>query len=152
MKKHKLKKIEIFTDGACKNNPGPGGWAAILRYKNFEKRICGSSPYTTNNRMELLALINALSIVRYPCEVSVFSDSKYVVDSISKGRIFSWKKNGWMRKNKKIPNSDLWIKLIDLLGCHKVFVYWQKGHSGNFENEECDKMASAASKKVLCNF
>ena len=144
-----LKKIEIFTDGACIINPGPGGWAAILRYGSFQKKICGFVANTTNNRMELFALINALNMVRYPCDIIIFSDSKYVVESISEKRVFKWEKLGWKRKNKEIPNADLWRELIDLMKGHKISVYWQKGHSGNVENEECDKMATMEIKRNL---
>lgn len=142
-----MKKVKIFTDGACRNNPGPGGWAAILRWNNMEKKISGFAPHTTNNRMELLALINALKLLDNPCEIDVFSDSKYVVDSISEKRVFMWKKNNWKRKNKDIPNSDLWSILINLLSPHKVRLSWEKGHAGNPENEECDYMATNQIKR-----
>ena len=144
-----MRKIKIFTDGACKNNPGPGGWAAILRWDNMEKKISGFAPRTTNNRMELLALINALKLIEDPCEIDVFSDSKYVVDSISEKRVFTWQKNNWKRKNKDIPNADLWSILIDLLSPHNVRLSWEKGHAGNPENEECDYMATNQIKKCI---
>lgn len=144
-----LKKVEIFTDGACSKNPGPGGWAAILRYGTFQKKICGFVSDTTNNRMELFALISALSMIKYPCDISIFSDSKYVVDSISRGRVFKWAELGWKRKNKEIPNADLWQELIDLMKKHTISVHWQKGHNGNVENEECDKMATMAIRRNL---
>lgn len=136
-----MKKIEIFTDGACSGNPGPGGWGAILRYNDKEKKISGFEPNTTNNRMELLALINSLMILKECCDITVFSDSKYLVDSFSKGWIFSWEKSSWMRKNKKIPNYDLWIKLFSLSKNHKMEFNWVRGHNGHPENEECDRMA-----------
>lgn len=136
-----MKKIEIFTDGACSGNPGPGGWAAILKYKDNVKKISGFVPNTTNNRMEILALINALSILKESCEITVYSDSKYVVDSINKNWVLNWQKNNWMKKNKKVPNSDLWYTLLNLMKNHKIDFIWVRGHSGHPENEECDKMA-----------
>ena len=136
-----MKKVEIFTDGACSGNPGPGGWAAILKYQDNEKKISGFVPNTTNNRMELLSLINALKLLKEKCDVTVFSDSKYVVDSFLKKWIFTWKKNSWMRKNKKIPNYDLWEILFNLVENHDVKFNWVKGHNGHSENEECDRMA-----------
>ena len=138
-----MKKIEIFTDGACSGNPGPGGWAAILKYKDNVKKISGFVPSTTNNRMEILALINALSILKESCEIKVYSDSKYVVDSINKNWVLNWQKNNWMKKNKKVPNSDLWYTLLNLMKNHKINFIWVRGHSGHPENEECDKMAVA---------
>ena len=142
-----MKKVKIVTDGACKNNPGPGGWAAILRYDNIEKKISGFAPYTTNNRMELLALINALKLLKNSCDIHIFSDSKYLVDSINKKWAFNWKKNNWKRNNKDVPNSDLWDILINLLSFHKVKLSWEKGHAGNPENEECDHMATSQIEK-----
>ena len=136
-----MKKIEIFTDGACSGNPGPGGWAAILKYKDNVKKISGFVPSTTNNRMEILALINALSILKESCEIKVYSDSKYVVDSINKNWVLNWQKNNWMKKNKKVPNSDLWYTLLNVMKNHKINFIWVRGHSGHPENEECDKMA-----------
>ena len=136
-----MKKIEIFTDGACSGNPGPGGWAAILKYKDNVKKISGFVPNTTNNRMEILALINALGILKESCEITVYSDSKYVVDSITKNWVLNWQKNNWLRKNKKVPNSDLWYILLNIIKNHKINFIWVRGHNGHLENEECDKMA-----------
>ncbi|MBO6127121.1 MAG: ribonuclease HI [Clostridia bacterium] len=136
-----MKKIEIFTDGACSGNPGPGGWAAILKYKNNIKKISGFVPNTTNNRMEILALIKSLSILKESCEITVYSDSKYVIDSITKNWVLNWQKNNWLRKNTKVPNSDLWHTLLNLMKNHKINFIWVRGHSGHSENEECDKMA-----------
>ena len=138
-----LKKVNIYTDGACSGNPGIGGWAAILRYNGNEKRISGFVKNTTNNRMELLALINSLGLLKECCDITVFSDSKYVVDSICRGWAESWKKSGWIRKKKLVPNSDLWQVLLKLISNHKVSLNWVRGHSGHSENEECDKMAVA---------
>lgn len=136
-----MKKIEIFTDGACSGNPGPGGWAAILKYKNNIKKISGFVPNTTNNRMEIFALINSLNILKENCEIIIYSDSKYIVDSITKGWVFNWKKNNWLKKNKKVPNSDLWYIVLNLIKNHKIKFVWVKGHNRHAENEECDKMA-----------
>ena len=138
-----MKKIEIFTDGACSGNPGPGGWAAILKYKNNIKKISGFVPNTTNNRMEILALIKSLSILKESCEITVYSDSKYVIDSITKNWVLNWQKNNWMKKNKRVPNADLWHTLLSIIKNHKINFIWVRGHSGHPENEECDKMAVA---------
>jgi ribonuclease HI len=143
-----MKKVEIFTDGACSGNPGPGGWGAILRYNGHEKRISGGAPETTNNRMELSGVIAALSQLKEPCEVILTSDSRYVCDAIQKGWAESWRKNGWRKADKKPAlNSDLWEKLLDLLSVHHVTVNWIKGHAGHPENECCDRMAVAESPK-----
>ena len=137
-----MKKINIYTDGACSGNPGPGGWAAILKCNGKEKKISGFEKSTTNNRMELLALINALSLLKEKCNISVFSDSKYLVDSVSKGWVYNWQKNQWMRKNQKIPNYDLWESLLSLMKGHNISFNWVRGHAGHPENEECDHMAT----------
>jgi ribonuclease HI len=143
-----MKKVEIFTDGACSGNPGPGGWGAILRYNGHEKKISGGAPETTNNRMELSGVIAALSQLKEPCEVILTSDSRYVCDAIQKGWAESWRKNGWRKADKKPAlNSDLWEKLLDLLSVHHVTVNWIKGHAGHPENECCDRMAVAESQK-----
>lgn len=144
-----MKEVEIFTDGACQGNPGPGGWGAILRYQGREKEISGGNPDTTNNRMELTAVIEALRLLKEPCAVTLYSDSKYVCDGVSKGWAEKWKKNGW-RKSDKSPalNSDLWDALLLLLKQHQVKMVWVKGHAGHFENERCDQLAVAAAKSV----
>lgn len=137
-----IKKVQIFTDGACSGNPGAGGYGAILRYNNFEKEISGGSADTTNNRMELTAVIEALSALKEPCEVIITTDSKYVADSVSKGWLFNWCKKGWVKSDKKsVPNTDLWKKLMPLLNMHKVSFIWVQGHAGHPENERCDKLA-----------
>jgi len=137
-----LKKVKIYTDGACSGNPGPGGWGAILQYGSNEKEICGGEDDTTNNRMELTAVIEALSALKEPCKVELVSDSKYVIDSIEKGWVFGWKRNGWIKSNKEPAlNVDLWEKLLPLIGKHDVKYTWIKGHAGHPENERCDKMA-----------
>ena len=137
-----MKKVEIFTDGACKGNPGPGGWGAVLRYNETEKMISGGNADTTNNKMELTAVIEALKLLKEPCEVVLTSDSKYVCDSIDKGWVYSWKKKGWKKSDgKPALNIDLWEQLLPLLSTHKVTFKWIKGHAGHRENELCDEMA-----------
>ena len=126
-----MKEVQIFTDGACSGNPGAGGWGAILRYGKFERELSGGEPSTTNNRMELSAVIAALAALKEPCHVTLTTDSKYVVDSITKGWVYSWKKKGWIK----------WEKLLPLLEKHKVDFIWVKGHAGHPENERCDRLA-----------
>ncbi|MDR2531395.1 MAG: ribonuclease HI [Oscillospiraceae bacterium] len=135
-------KVRIFTDGACSGNPGPGGWGAILRFRGREKELRGSDPDTTNNRMELTAVIEALSALKYPCSVILQTDSRYVVDGIEKGWAESWKKNNWIKSDRKPAlNSDLWERLLGLCATHEVEFIWVKGHAGHAENERCDKLA-----------
>lgn len=137
-----MKKVEIYTDGACSGNPGPGGWAAILIYNTAEKELSGGEEETTNNRMELTAVIEALGALKEPCNVTLTTDSKYVCDAINKGWVYSWKKNGWRKADKKPAlNVDLWEKLLSELERHNVEFIWVKGHNGHFYNERCDKMA-----------
>ncbi len=140
-----MKYVEIFTDGACQGNPGPGGWGAILRYQGKEKEISGGEPDTTNNRMELTAAIEALSRLKEPCKVALYSDSQYVCNGMNKGWAQSWKKNGW-RKSDKSPalNPDLWEALLQQTERHAVEFFWVKGHAGHPENERCDQLAVAA--------
>lgn len=137
-----MKHVDIYTDGACSSNPGPGGWAAVLIYNGYEKRISGFQSHTTNNIMELTAAIEALSCLKYSCGVTIYSDSKYVVDAISKGWVIDWKKRGW-RTSKGTPakNVELWKKLLALNSSHEVNYVWIKGHNGNKYNEICDAMA-----------
>lgn len=137
-----MKQIEIYTDGACSGNPGKGGWGAILVYKGKEKEICGGEAETTNNRMELTAVIEALSQLKEPCEVLVTTDSKYVCDAVEKKWVYSWQKNGWKKADKKPAlNVDLWMKLLPLLEEHNVTFKWVKGHNGHPYNERCDELA-----------
>ena len=144
----KMKKVEIFTDGACSGNPGPGGWGAILRCGNTEKELSGGEKDTTNNRMELTAVISALKALKYPCEVNVTTDSKYVYESVTKGWVYSWKKNGWRKADKKPAlNPDLWEELLSLLEIHTVTFTWVKGHNEHPENERCDRLAVAECNK-----
>lgn len=137
-----MKKVEIYTDGACSGNPGKGGWGAVLVYKNNEKEISGYDESTTNNRMELTAVIEALSSLKEPCEVLLTTDSKYVCDAVTKGWVYSWKKNGWRKADKKPAlNVDLWEKLLPLMEKHSVEWNWVKGHAGHPYNERCDALA-----------
>ncbi|MBR6509388.1 MAG: ribonuclease HI [Clostridia bacterium] len=137
------KTVEIFTDGACSGNPGPGGWGAILRFGKAEKELSGGEKDTTNNRMELTAVIMALSALKEPCKVILTTDSKYVADGILKGWASSWQKNGWRKADKKPAlNPDLWEKLLELCDVHEVEINWVKGHAGHPENERCDKLAT----------
>lgn len=137
-----MKEITVYTDGACKGNPGPGGWAAILMYNGNKKEIAGGEPQTTNNRMELTAVIRALDCLKEPCSVEIYSDSKYVIDGIEKGWAESWKKRGW-KKSDKSPalNPDLWDALLQKLSGHKVSFHWVKGHDVNEYNNRCDELA-----------
>lgn len=147
-----MKKIELFTDGACSGNPGPGGWGAILRYNGHEKELCGGEAETTNNRMELTAVIEGLSALKEPCEIELFTDSKYVCDAVAKRWVYSWKANGWKKADKKPAlNVDLWEKLLELLDTHKVNFNWIKGHAGHPENERCDTLAVEYSQKFKNN-
>ena len=139
-----MKQVEIFTDGACKGNPGPGGWGALLRMGGHEKELSGHAPATTNNRMELSAVIEALNALKSPCEVQLHTDSKYVIDGITKW-IFGWQKNGWKNAAKQpVLNIDLWQALLIAARPHKISWHWVKGHAGHPENERADKLASDA--------
>ncbi len=143
-----MKKVNIYTDGACKGNPGPGGWGAVLVYNGIEKELSGGEKETTNNRMELTAVISALKALKEECEVELCSDSKYVLDALTKGWAVSWKKNGWRKADKKPAlNSDLWEELLCLVSKHKMTYVWVKGHEGHPYNERCDAMAVAESHK-----
>ena len=137
-----MKKVEIYTDGACSKNPGEGGFGIVILYNNKRREFSGGFKLTTNNRMEIMAAIKALEILKEPCIVDLYSDSKYLVDAVQKGWLAKWKKNNWMRdKNKKALNVDLWMRLDELLKIHKVKFIWVKGHANNKENERCDKLA-----------
>ena len=137
-----MKEIEMFTDGACSGNPGPGGYGVILRYKGHEKKLYGGEKQTTNNRMELTAVIEGLKALKEPCRVTVTTDSKYVYDAVTKGWAKGWKARGWKKADKKPAlNSDLWEILLNLLEAHEVTFNWVKGHAGHPENEECDRLA-----------
>ena len=141
-----MKHVEIFTDGACKGNPGPGGWGAILRMGEHEKELSGGDPATTNNRMELMGAIQALQALRQPCRVTLHTDSKYVIDGITKW-IFGWQRNGWKNAAKKpVANADLWQELIAAARAHQLEWVWVKGHDGHPENERADRLASDAAE------
>ena len=144
------KTFYIYTDGACSGNPGVGGWAAILIYNEFRKEMSGADAMTTNNRMELSAVINGLKALKEPCRVILTTDSKYVCDAVTKGWAKSWQKRGWIKSDKKPAlNSDLWQELLDLLKIHDVEFKWVKGHAGHPENERCDELAVSAYKRLL---
>lgn len=137
-----MKKVILYTDGACSGNPGPGGYAAILIYNNIEKEIVGGQKDTTNNKMEMMAVIKGLEMLKEPCEVEVYSDSAYVVNSIEKGWIYSWRKNGWKKADKKeVKNIDLWERLLKQLEIHKVTFNKVKGHAQDELNNRCDRLA-----------
>ena len=140
-----MKKVDIYTDGSCRFNPGPGGWGAILVYGKRERELSGGEAETTNNRMELTAAIRALEALKEPCEVHLCSDSKYLIDGLEKGWASSWQKNGWRRSDKSAAlNPDLWERLLGLLEIHRITEYeWVKGHAGHPYNERCDAMAQS---------
>ena len=143
-----MKHIQIFTDGACSGNPGPGGWGAILRYKAHEKELSGGEAETTNNRMELMALIAALEQLKEPCEIDLCSDSQYVINDLQKGWAKGWRARGWKKADKSPAlNSDLWARLLDLSEAHTIHYNWIKGHAGHPENERCDRLAVEQSKR-----
>jgi ribonuclease HI len=144
MSEHQRKRVEIFTDGACKGNPGPGGWGVILRMGKHEKELSGSDPATTNNRMEMTGAIRGLNALIEPCDVVLHTDSRYVIDGITKW-VHGWKKKGWINASKQpVRNSDLWHDLIEASQPHNVEWVWVKGHDGHPENERADKLASDA--------
>ncbi len=137
-----MKQITIYTDGACSGNPGPGGWGAILDYKGIRKELSGGEAKTTNNRMELTAVIEALACLKEPCEITLCSDSKYVMDGLSKGWAKGWRARGWKKADKSPAlNPDLWARLLELCEGHRFHYQWIKGHAGHPENERCDRMA-----------
>ena len=137
-----MKTVTIYTDGACSGNPGPGGWGAILSYNGIEKELSGGEKQTTNNRMELTGVISALSALKEPCIVELWSDSKYVIDALEKGWAQGWRKRGWVKSDKKPAlNPDLWEQLLDLTAKHEMHYHWVKGHEDNEKNNRCDQMA-----------
>lgn len=140
-----LKTVDLYTDGACSGNPGKGGYGFILKYNGHEKEGACGFKLTTNNRMEILAVIEGLTALRETCNVNLYSDSKYVIDAIQQGWVYRWEANGWMRNKKdKAVNVDLWEQLLVLLDEHNVELHWVKGHAGHPENERCDKLAVSA--------
>lgn len=139
-----MKHVDIYTDGACRGNPGKGGWGAVLVFDGHEKEMSGGERLTTNNRMELTSAIAALSALKYPCEVTLTSDSKYLTDAINRGWLTSWQAKGWRKADKsEVLNVDLWQQLVPLLKTHKVTFIWVKGHAGHPYNERCDALATA---------
>ena len=143
-----MKKVEIFTDGACKGNPGPGGWGALLRLGRHEKEMSGGEPHTTNNRMEMTAAIRALEALIEPCSVDLHTDSRYLIDGITKW-VAGWQRRGWVNASKKpVRNEDLWHELIALTAKHTVRWHWVRGHNGHVENERVDRLASDAAGAV----
>lgn len=141
--------VEIYTDGACSGNPGVGGWASVLLYGQNKKELYGNDKETTNNRMELTAVIEALKALKRPCNVTLYSDSKYVIDSINKDWVYKWEANNWIKSDRKPAlNTDLWKELLALLEVHRVKFVWVKGHNGNEYNERCDELAVNAIKEI----
>jgi ribonuclease HI len=139
-----LQLVEIATDGACKGNPGPGGWGAVLRFGKTEKELSGGEPLTTNNRMELTAAVQALNALKRPCRVRLTTDSRYVMDGLTKW-IHGWRRNGWKTADKKpVKNAELWQALLDAAAPHRIEWIWVKGHAGHPDNERADKLASDA--------
>lgn len=144
-----MKEVTLYTDGACSGNPGPGGWGAILVYMNYKKEMSGGEKETTNNRMELMAAIEGLSALKEPCKVKLVSDSKYLIDGLSKGWARSWKSKGWKKSDgKQALNIELWEKLLELEDYHDIEYEWVKGHAGHPYNERCDEMAVAEYSKL----
>jgi ribonuclease HI len=142
-----LPPVDIFTDGACKGNPGPGGWGAVLRFGDREKEISGGEAQTTNNRMEMMAAVEALNALKRPCRVTLHTDSKYVMDGITKW-VFGWQKNGWKTADRKpVKNAEIWQALLAATARHTVTWTWVKGHAGHPENERADQLASAAAER-----
>lgn len=136
-----MKQVSLYTDGACRGNPGAGGWGAILVYGKYEKEMSGGEPETTNNRMELTAAIEGLRALREPCKVTLYSDSKYLVDAYLEGWVYEWERTSF--RNGKVKNPDLWQKMLELTRLHTVEFVWVKGHNGHDYNERCDKLATA---------
>lgn len=146
------KQVDIFTDGACSGNPGPGGWGAILRYGGHELELSGGAAETTNNRMELTAVIEALKKLKYPCKVTIYTDSKYVADAFLQGWIWNWIKKGWVKSDKKpVLNPELWQALLAQLRPHDYTFVWVKGHAGHPENERCDALATGQAANYGAN-
>lgn len=143
-----MKNVEIFTDGACKGNPGPGGWGVLLRMGPHEKELSGSAPDTTNNRMELTAAIRGLGALIEPCRVDLYTDSRYLIDGITKW-VDGWKRRGWVNASKKpVRNAELWHELIEACARHQIAWHWVRGHSGHPENDRVDKLASDAAESI----
>jgi ribonuclease HI len=144
-----MKSVTIYTDGACSGNPGPGGWGVILKYGDIEREISGGEKQTTNNRMELMAVIKALEALKEPCKVALYTDSQYIVNAVNKGWLKSWKAKSWKRKDGELKNPDLWQRLDKLLSVHEVSFIWVKGHADNEFNNRCDALAVEQRDKFL---
>ena len=143
-----MKAIEIYTDGACSGNPGPGGWGVVLLYQGNKKELAGYQPETTNNRMELFAAIQGLAALREPCEVTLYSDSSYLINAFEKHWLDNWQRNNWLTSARKpVKNQDLWQRMPALLARHEVHFHWLKGHAGHAENERCDELARGEAVK-----
>lgn len=138
------KSVIIYTDGACSGNPGPGGWGAILCWNGIEKELSGGERATTNNRMELSAVITALSALKEPCKVELYTDSRYIVNAVNEGWVYNWQKKGWQKGSNPTPNADLWRMLLPLCKQHEVSFNWVKGHADNPKNNRCDELARNA--------
>ena len=143
-----MKHVEIYTDGACSGNPGPGGWGAILVYAGKEKELSGGEEMTTNNRMELTAVVTALEMLKEACRVTLTSDSTYVIHSVTKGWVYNWEKKGWKKGSTPVPNADLWQKLLLVAQPHEIEWVWVRGHNEHPYNERCDRLAVAYSQKM----
>lgn len=144
-----MKNVTLYTDGACSGNPGPGGYGAILIYRGIEKEISGGELNTTNNKMEIMAVIKGLEMLREPCNVTIYSDSAYVVNSIEKGWVYSWKRNNWVKSDKtKVKNVDLWNRLLELMKLHNITFIKVKGHADNEYNNRCDRLAVMETQKL----
>ena len=142
-----MKSVIVYTDGACSGNPGPGGWGAILKYGNKKKEMSGGEAETTNNRMELMGVIAALSVLKEPCIVSLYTDSQYIANAINEGWLKSWIAHNWKRKTGPVKNADLWKEIVRLFEVHQVEIHWVKGHAENEYNNRCDELAVAESRK-----
>lgn len=144
-----MKTVTLYTDGACSGNPGPGGWGAILSFQGIEKEMSGGENNTTNNRMELTAVIRGLQALKEPCIVELYSDSKYVIDALEKGWAWGWRKRNWVKSdNKPALNPDLWAELLDLTQIHELHYHWVKGHAENAYNNRCDELAVSQWKRI----
>lgn len=144
-----MKKITVYTDGACSGNPGPGGWGAVLFYEGHKKELSGGEKETTNNRMELTGVIAALEALKEPCDVTLYTDSQYIVNAVNEGWLYGWAKKSWKRKGGEVKNPDLWQKILSLLQMHKVTFVWVKGHAENEYNNRCDELAVLESRKYF---
>lgn len=142
-----MKNVTVYTDGACSGNPGPGGWGAILIYGEHKKELSGGEASTTNNRMELTAVITALSLLKEPCAVTVYTDSQYITSAVNNGWVYGWEKRGWTRKTGEVKNPELWQSLMALMRTHEVKFVWVRGHAENELNNRCDALAVAESRK-----